>query len=125
MENSMMELDVPNLKIEKWHNQATEINQTVKILYALKQEIISRIEERKNTIRNIRWRKNPSVVIRDRTVSLLDRWVDKRLSNKFIFKMYSSDEVIALMREIRKEFDRSLSLLTLTILNETSFEIPE
>ncbi|KAH1014575.1 hypothetical protein HUJ05_012428 [Dendroctonus ponderosae] len=110
-----MDLLAPRGKINKLRMETEQIGSAMKILLELKKEIISKVEETKNTIRNLCTQKSaqttrPSIVVKDRTVSLLDS---------------SSDDVVALMMEIRKEFERSLSLLNLRVLDQTDFDIPE
>lgn len=74
----IMDLLPPREKINKLRMETEQIGNAMKILLELKKEIISKVEETKNTIRNFCTQKSaqttrPSIVVKDRTVSLLDR----------------------------------------------------
>lgn len=103
-------------------NQTDQINHSIKVLRTVKNGIIDKTEDAKLKIK-YNFFKNCngkiSIVRKERILSLLDRYdIDV-----YISKMIS-DEVFGLVREIEKEFDRSLSLLNLRVL-DVDFDIPE
>uniref|UniRef100_A0AAR5PAR7 Dynein regulatory complex protein 1/2 N-terminal domain-containing protein n=1 Tax=Dendroctonus ponderosae TaxID=77166 RepID=A0AAR5PAR7_DENPD len=119
-----MDLLAPRGKINKLRMETEQIGSAMKILLELKKEIISKVEETKNTIRNLCTQKSaqttrPSIVVKDRTVSLLDRDIS-RIQNLH-------DIVVQDLQDLRKSLESHGAIVEKTelIMSVLSYKLYE